>query len=48
MKYGRNWAGVGPTIPLGMNLHVGKKFGRDGSHCTTGVELERRQVPMCH
>ena len=35
MKYGRIWAGVGPTVPLGINFHVGKKFGRDRSHCTT-------------
>ena len=23
-------------MPLGINLHMGKKFGRDGSHCTSG------------
>ena len=42
IKYLRIWAGVGPTVPVGINLHVGKKFGRDESHFTTGGELERR------
>ena len=29
---------MGPTVPPGTNLHVGKKFGRVGSHCTTREE----------
>ena len=37
---------MGPTVPLGIYLHVGKKFGGDGSHCTTWEELESRQVPL--
>ena len=44
MKYGRIWAGVGPTVPLGINLHVGKKFGRDGSDCTTREEGTRKEA----
>ena len=39
---------MGPIVLLGIHLHVGKKLGRDGSHCTTGGDLERRQFPMCH
>ena len=39
---------MGPTVPPGTNLHVGKEFGRGGSHCITREELERRQVPLCH
>ena len=26
---------MGLTLPPETNLHVGKKFGRIGSHCTT-------------
>ena len=26
---------MGVTVPPETNLHVGKKFGRIGSHCTT-------------
>ena len=37
---------MGPTVPPGMYLHVGKWFGRTGSHCITKEELERRQVPL--
>ena len=32
---------MGLTVPPETNLHVGKKFGRGGSHCTTREELER-------
>ena len=39
---------MGPTVPPGTNLHVGKEFGRGGSHCITREELESRQVPLCH
>ena len=39
---------MGPTVPPGTNLHVGKKFGRGGSHFSTMGELERRQVPLYH
>ena len=39
---------MGLTVPPGTNLHVGKKFGMVGSHCTTREELERKQVPLCH
>ena len=36
-KYGRIWAGVGLTVPLGINLHVGKK-----SHCATRKEFVKQ------
>ena len=39
---------MGPTAPPGMNLHVEKKFCRDGSQCTSRDELERRYVPLYH
>ena len=42
MKHGRIWAGVRPTVPLGINLHIGKKLGRDGSHCTTRQEIVKQ------
>ena len=35
-------------MPLGMNLHVGKKFIRAGYNCTTEEELERREVQLYH
>ena len=38
VKQGRSWVDVGPTVPPGINLHVGKKFGRTGSHCATRKE----------
>ena len=44
MKYGKIWAGVGPTVPLGIHLHVEKKFGRDGSHCTTREGRTRKEA----
>ena len=39
---------MGRTVSPGKNLHVGKKFGRGESHCTSKEELERRQVPLYH
>ena len=39
---------MSPNVPPGTNLHVGKKFVRGGSHCTTREELERRQVQLYH
>ena len=48
MNYGRIRAGMGLTVLLGINLHVGKSFGRDGSHCNIREELERRQGPLYH
>ena len=43
MNYGRIWAGVGLTVPLGINLHVGKKFGRTRSHCATRKEIVKQR-----
>ena len=37
---------MGLTVSPGTNLHVGKNFGRAGSHYATRDELERRQVPL--
>ena len=41
---------MGPTVPSGMYLHVGRTFGRAGSQSITRDrdELERRQVPLYH
>ena len=40
---------MGLTVPPETNLHVGKKFGRIGSHCTTrrgGREEAGPTVPL--
>ena len=37
---------MGPTAPPETNLHVEKKFCRDGSQCTSRDELERRQEEL--
>ena len=33
-------------MPLGINLHMGKKFGRDGSHCTRTRKEAGPTVPL--